>query len=248
MNYKALAEKTSRLDHGAELAADENPFSTNRVTGHSLNYPIADTCAPTRVCVETCYFGRGPSTWTAALRKQLRLLRSTERDPVGVAERVAAWAARLHLTYVRWNGGGDLFDASVVAINHAARLTPATPHWVVTRLPLLAVQIDPAPNVFVHFSVDSTSWSRVAAMRGYAGQWFWSYQGAPGERLEDVPAPVQFFDGYDPAGAQLGEDHCPLNAAADIAGVCDGCRRCFDGTAVERGRQLLPLLDRHLQN
>jgi hypothetical protein len=248
VNYKSLAVKTSDLESHEQLADDESPFSTNRVTGYSINYPIAETCAPTSVCVETCYFGRGPSTWTGAIKKQWRVYRSTVADPAGFAARVCVWAARHRIEFVRWNGGGDLFPESVAAINRAAELQPLLLHWVVTRLPDLATSIRPAANVYVHFSIDRSSWKRAAGMLGYGGQWFWSYQGAPGEEVPAGLAPVTFFDGYDPGGAELGTDHCPLNAADDITGVCGRCRRCFDGTAVERGRQLLPMLEANLAN
>ncbi len=248
MDYRSLARKTSHLETHEQLGDDESPFSTNRVTGHSINYPIAETCAPTAVCVETCYFGRGPSTWSAALRRQWRVYRSTVADPIDFAVRVCSWAARHRLDFIRWNGGGDLFPESVAAINHAAALQPLMPHWVVTRLPDLAVTIQPRANVYVHFSVDRSSWRRAASMLDYRGNWFWSYQGAAGEVVPGGIAPVTFFDGYDPQSAELGPDHCPLNAAEDIAGVCGRCRRCFDGTAVARGRQLLPMLEANLAN
>jgi hypothetical protein len=246
VKYRALAAKTDALQAGETLAADENPFSTNKVTGHSLNYPIAPTCAPTKVCIDTCYFGRGPSTWTAALKKQWRLYNSTAIDPEGTAAVIAAWVRRLKLPFVRWNGGGDLFTESVECINAAAPLMPDVPQWVVTRLPQHAVNIKPAANVYVHFSLDGTSWTRAAAMRAYEGNWFWSYQCDKGERPEKSLAPVVFYDSYDPSGERLNEDDCPLNAAEDIAGTCERCRRCFDGSAVRRGRELLDTLSRRI--
>lgn len=243
MNFQSLQKKTAAVEHAECLGEGENPFSTNKVTGHSLNYPIAQTCTPTKVCVKTCYFGCGPSTWSASLRKQWRLYNSTASDPKSTAALIARWAIRLRLTYVRWNGGGDLFKESVECINAAAPLMPGIPQWVVTRLPQHAVNIEPAPNVFVHFSLDRHSWVRAAAMRQYRGNWFWSYQCDAGEAPEKSLAPVVFYDGYDPGGAALNADDCPLNANDDISGTCQSCRRCFDGSAVARGKELLPVLN-----
>lgn len=243
MNFPKLQQKTWAVESDDLLADDENPFSTNKVTGHSLNYPIALTCTPTKVCVKTCYFGCGPSTWSASLKKQWRLYNSTVADPKRVAAVVARWATRLRLSFVRWNGGGDLFAESVECINAAAPLMPDIPQWVVTRLPQHAVNIAPADNVFVHFSLDRHSWVRAAAMRQYRGNWFWSYQCDADEMPEKSLAPVVFYDHYDPAGAALNADDCPLNARADIADTCRQCRRCFDGTAVSRGKELLPVLN-----
>jgi hypothetical protein len=243
MNYQRLKEKTASLDDGELLGDDENPSSTNKVTGHSINYPISTTCVPTKVCAKTCYFGCGPSTWTAALKKQLRLYNSTVENPLSVAARIAKWASRLRLDFVRWNGGGDLFDASVECINHAAAMMPSVPQWVVTRLPHRAVKILPAPNVFVHFSVDRNSWTRASAMRQYDGNWFWSYQCDAGEKPAKSLAPVVFYNGYDPEGEPTNGDDCPLNSATDISGTCGRCRRCFDGSAVKRAREMMGTLD-----
>lgn len=246
MNFPALQTKTRSVFTDELLGEGENPFSTNKVTGHSLNYPIAETCVPTKVCVKTCYFGCGPSTWTAALQKQWRLYNSTVADPASTASRIAAWAKRLRLSFVRWNGGGDLFAESVECINIAATMMPEIPQWVVTRLPQHAVNVKPAQNVYVHFSLDRASWTRAAAMRSYAGNWFWSYQCDKGERPEKSLAPVVFYDGYDPAGEPLNADDCPLNSNDDITGVCGRCRRCFDGSAVARGAQMRGVLDERI--
>ena len=242
MNYAALQDKTEAAYVRECMDELENPFSTNKVTGHSLNYPIAKTCQPTKVCIKTCYFGCGPATWPASLKKQWRLYNSTKADPVAMARRITKWTRRLKLTFVRWNGGGDLFDESVRCINIAASMMPDVPQWVVTRLACQAKGIAKADNVFVHFSVDRHSWYRAFEMLDYSGNWFWSYQGDKGEAMEKSLAPVVFYDGYDPAGESLNADDCPLNANDDITGVCGRCRRCFDGSAVRRAKEMIPTL------
>lgn len=238
MNYQSLAEKTANAADAGLLRDGECPFSTNKVTRYSLNYPIATTCKPTAVCVKTCYFGQGPSTWPASLKKQVRLYNSTVADPDGTAARIAERSRRLGLEYVRWNGGGDLFAESVHAINVAAELMPDTPQWVVTRLPTLARGIRPRDNVYVHVSVDRVSWRKLAVMRGYKGQWFWSYQCDKGESPPKSLAPVVFYDHYEPGDSPLNADDCPLNSADTLTDICSGCRKCFDGTAVARAKEL----------
>lgn len=74
MSVRTLARKPQGHDH--LLGPDENPFSTNKVTGWSLNFPIIGTCTPSVVCSDTCYFAKGPATWPASLAKQHRLLNS----------------------------------------------------------------------------------------------------------------------------------------------------------------------------
>lgn len=252
MNIARLKAKVHAGEIGADggaLAAGENPFSTNKVTGWSLNYPIVATCAPSKVCAETCYFAKGPATWTAALAKQYRLYNSTVADPSGTAALIAHHARRMRLSFVRWNGGGDLFRESVECINAAAKAMPEIPQWVVTRLAHHAVNLEPLDNVFVHFSVDRSSWARVAAMRQWPGKWFWSYQVAADEIVPNkgepgTLAPVIFHDGYDPGrGVFQTSDDCPLNWRDDIAGTCESCRRCFNGDAVSRATEMRHVLD-----
>lgn len=240
MSVRTLAHK--QQGHKDLLRADENPFSTNKVTGHSLNMPIIGTCLPTGLCAETCYFSRGPATWSASLGKQHRLLNSTRAHPLETADMISQWAVRLRLTFIRWNGGGDLIEESLPCIDRVALNLRRIPQWVVSRKPQLASRIVPRPNVYVHFSVDAGSWQRLEEMRQSAPadlQWFWSYQCGPEEQPPPRAAPVIFRDSYDRRGTPEAEGDCPLNGRDDISGVCEGCRRCFDGSAVRDGQCLL---------
>ena len=238
MSVATLANKPQ--GHDDLLGPDENPFSTNKVTGHSLNFPIIGTCRPTTVCADTCYFACGPSTWSASLAKQHRLLNSLRADPGALANRIAAWATRLRLTFVRWHGGGDMVAESPACIDVVALLLPKTPQWVVTRKPELACRIVPRPNVYVHFSVDRASWARLEEFRGVAPaglQWFHSYQCDRDEVPPEKIAPVVFRDKYDLDGLPPIADDCPLNLNESIVGVCESCRRCFNGTAIARAKE-----------
>lgn len=239
MSVKTLARK--HVPYTDRLSPTEDPFSTNKVTRWSLNVPIIGTCMPTTVCAETCYFAKGASTWTPSLKKQHRLMNSIKDDPEAVARRIAASALRKKLTFVRWNGGGDLFEELVACIDAASLLMPTIPQWVVSRKPKLASRVTPRENVYVHLSVDKSSWARLDEMKSLvpAGlQWFWSYQC---DKDEEPPspsvAPVIFRDGYDPKGGQLYGHDCPLNSSEDISLVCESCRRCFNGWAIEGAKE-----------
>jgi len=239
MSVKSLAKK--HVHYSERLDPREDPFSTNKVTGRSLNFPIIGTCKPTIVCSDTCYFAKGPSTWTASLKKQHRLMNSIKDDPAGVAARIVKSARRKKLTFIRWTGGGDLFPELIPCIDAVAVAMPDVPQWIVSRIPKLAARITPRKNVYLHLSVDRSSWDRLDEFRSIVPdglQWFWSYQCDKGETppSPDV-APVIFRDGYDPMGGQLYGNDCPLNAADDITGVCETCRRCFNGGAVERAKE-----------
>jgi hypothetical protein len=233
--------KKKHVYYAERLDQREDPFSTNKVTGRSLNVPIIGTCNPTKVCAVTCYFAKGPSTWTSSLKKQHRLMNSIKDDPLGVAGRIVRSARRKKLTFIRWNGGGDLFEEMLPCIDAVSVAMPDVPQWIVIRIPKLAAQVTPRPNVYLHLSIDRSSWDRLDEFKRLVPadlNWFWSYQCDKGETPPSPKvAPVIFRDGYDPLGGELYGNDCPLNAAEDITDVCDGCRRCFDGGAVERAKE-----------
>jgi hypothetical protein len=238
MSVATLARKPQ--GHNETLRPGENPFSTNKVTGHSLNFPIVGTCTPTTVCADTCYFAKGPATWSASLAKQHRLLNSLRADPHRLAGSIVRWAARLRLTFIRWCGGGDLVEETPACIDAVALGLPNIPQWIVTRKPEIAATVVPRPNVYLHFSTDHGSRERLERFRAIVPadlQWFWSYQCDRGEIPREGVAPVVFRDCYELIGSPI-EGDCPLNLSESIDGVCEGCRRCFNGDAV-RASQLL---------
>lgn len=239
MSVKTLRKK--HIDYTDTLTVGEDPFSTNKVTGYSLNVPIIGTCKPTVVCGETCYFAKGPSTWTASLKKQHRLLNSIKQDPIGTANRIVShFRKKKRLDFIRWNGGGDLVQETIPCIDCVAVSLPDVPQWVVSRIPMLASRVVPRPNVYLHLSIDKSSWSRLEEFRSLVPpdlQWFWSYQCDRGEEPpRDLDTSVIFRDCYDPGDSETYWNDCPLNLTEDITGVCGECRRCFSGWAVERCR------------
>jgi hypothetical protein len=243
-----VIEKTERLKE-AELpellSSYESVLSYNKVTGYSVNVPIAETCRPTAMCMKTCYFASGAPSWSNALRHQRKVYETMKTDPQGFAERVALEYDRLGLSFLRWNGGGDLFRENVEAINYLGRARPDIILWLVTRIPSWAAQVDHAPNVFIHFSLDKHSLGRrreFLALKPKSRNYFFSYQCDKGEvpPLENLQhVAVMFFDNYQPTTdlKQFPQEIvCPLNTVDDISDVCVRCRRCFDGAAVRFGQ------------
>lgn len=225
------------------LGSYENVLSFNKVTGYSVNVPIAETCRPTAVCMKTCYFAVGSPSWSNSLRHQRKIMATMKANPEAFAERVALEYDSLGLSFIRWNGGGDLFAENVAAINHLGKIRPDIPIWVVTRLPEWACQIDQAPNVFIHFSLDKHSLSRrqdFLNAKPRSRNYFFSYQCDKGEapepqKLDGIA--VLFFDAYKPTCSldrYAPEIVCPLNTLQDISDVCRSCRRCFNGDAVKQ--------------
>ena len=247
-----IIRKTERLaetEDAEAIGSYGNALSFNKVTGYSVNVPIAATCQPTAVCLKTCYFAVGAPSWSNALRHQAGVYKSIKDNPVAFAERVAMEYDSLGLTFLRWNGGGDLFQESVAAINHLGRARPDIVLWVVTRIPEFAVQIEQLQNVYIHFSLDKNSLSRRAKflkLGPRSRNYFFSYQCEPGEMPDPQRlghAAVLFFDNYEPSGSLKRfekEIVCPLNKKKDISGTCVKCRRCFNGAAVGYEKGVVP--------
>jgi hypothetical protein len=237
-----LRERRGLPQGDERLRPDETPLSTNRVTGFSVNLPIWPTCRPTPVCARTCYYATGTTSWPASIRKQWRVLGSISEDPAAFAERVAAEIRRHRLTFLRWNGGGDLFAESSAALSEVARLCPEVAIWVVTRKPEEVAGVADLPNVFIQFSLDRSSRARRAEVERLGGhpRLFYSYQCD----RDEIPDPVDlrgvavvYADGYrPPEGWALPdpETSCPLNVTEEMDGACARCRRCFDGSALAR--------------
>lgn len=226
---------------GKVIGSYDKVLSFNKVTGYSVNVPIASTCRPTATCLQTCYFAKGAPSWSNSLKHQAAIQSLIQANPKAFAERVALEYDQLNLSFLRWNGGGDLFTDSVSAINYLGAIRPDIILWVVTRIPEFAAQIDNLKNVFIHFSLDKHSLLRrdkFLRLKPMSKNYFFSYQCEPGELPEPErlgQAAVLFFDNYRPSGSvtrYTSEIVCPLNGKGDISATCIDCRRCFNGAAV----------------
>jgi hypothetical protein len=223
--YAKLALKT--VNNASKLNNKESPFSSNMVTRESINFPIAETCKPSKLCCQTCYAACGPITWSASLLKQMRVYNSCLADPVAFAELVLQ---HRKADFITWNGAGDLFSEAVASINHIGRIAPDVPVWVRTRKPEMAGLIEEAPNVWVHFSLDRDSLERRERIEWRTNRHHFSYQYAPDE-MGHYPAGVDIVFGHDyklPIGVS-GPETCLLNHVTDITSACGSCRRCFGG-------------------
>jgi hypothetical protein len=220
------------LSEGPGLRPGESPFSTNLVTRWSINFPIAATCSPTTVCGDDCYAACGPITWSASIAKQYRNLSSCKSDPVEFAGLVVEFYRVKGLTFVTWNGSGDLFPESVEAINHISERHPDVVQWVRTRKPKMASAIEQGQNTWVHFSLDKDSLPRVKEIQWRTSNHHFSYQYAKGE-TGDYPDFVSIVFGNDyklPDGVDADRaEVCLLNRLESIEDACNGCRRCFGG-------------------
>lgn len=215
-------------------------LSKNQVTGYSVNFPIQATCRPTEVCRDTCYFAIKLNAFDNALMMQHRNLQYCRQDPEGFARQISVEYNNAGINFLRWNGGGDLFDEALIAIETLRLERPDIVLWIVSRKPELAAKIRPHSNHYLHLSFDRSSISqKEKIIEGFKGHnVFASYQTHPSEVLiEDVVKKVDliFMHDYEAPPVNLeanSQKFCPLNGAEAITGMCDQCRKCFDGTLI----------------
>ena len=249
-NFQKIAKKFDVIKSiGASIPEDMakfDPLSVNKVTGASVNFPVSETCQPSKVCANTCYALKGPITWPAALKKQNLNMMTCLSNPKGFADAVIARCrpkmARDKAFFLRWNGLGDLFDEAVDALLLINKLLPDLPIWVVTRKPEQVGRLAGVKNIWIHFSLDRASMARreqvLALSKTRPENLFFSYQADKGEILSEVPPGISvlFFDGYKILGNDGLMQHpalCPLNLTEDITSTCRTCRRCFNGDALD---------------
>lgn len=221
-------------------------LSHNKVTGYSVNFPIAETCQPSKVCAETCYGLAGPISWSASLSKHAKNFLWVKQDPESFATKLEK-ECRKHLTkdalfFLRWNGVGDLFPEATQALLLLNKKIPELPIWCVTRIPDQVSPLLNKPNIWIHFSLDQDSLDRKTAVDkidSNPSNLFFSYQVDKNQQLDNVPEfiSVLFFNRYKLQGNNQKFREvtatCPLNTAVDISNICYCCRRCFNGEAVK---------------
>ena len=86
-------------------------------------------------------------------------------DPQKFAFKVIREYDNHGFNFLRWNGGGDLFNESIEAINIIGKERSDIVLWVVTRISKWASMIEEYPNVFIHFSIDASSRSKISSYR-----------------------------------------------------------------------------------
>ena len=249
-NFQKIAKKFDVIKSiGASIPEDMakfDPLSMNKVTGASVNFPVSETCQPSKVCANTCYALKGPITWPGALKKQNLNMMICRSNPASFADAVIVKCrskiARNRNFFLRWNGLGDLFDEAVDALLLINKSLPNLPIWVVTRKPEQVSRLAGLKNIWIHFSLDRTSMDRrekvLSLFTKQPQNLFFSYQSDKGEVMDEVPhnISVLFFDGYSIKGNEHLKAHpvvCPLNLNEDITSTCQTCQRCFNGDVLQ---------------
>jgi hypothetical protein len=249
LNYKKLRNKS--LINIDLVSKDKNTlFSNNKVTGLSINFPIGTTCKPSKICIDTCYALTGPISWNSSILKQRKNELLCKRSPKDfsnkIIQEIKKYKKNKDNFFIRWNGVGDLFKEAVDAIHELASAEPKLPIWVVTRIPEHAARLADLlhPNVYIHFSLDKKSMERKekveSLLKTKTNKLFYSYQCDKDETYTPISfISVVFADKYKKEFiSELNETICPLNTSENIEGMCNKCRRCFNGDAVKFKYQL----------
>ena len=247
MGVKDTILKAKSLDGGQMLQPNQKVLSANAVTGWAVNFPIYNTCQPSKVCVKNCYAGQNtPIAMKVALNKQVSLMNSVKDNPYAVGDKIISEVSPLFnkgkMKFLRWNGVGDLFKESIDCLVHVAESLPNLPIWVVTRIPKWASQVPDLPNVFVHFSLDAPSldrYQKTLDLEPLSKQLFFSYTEDKGEveqpkELDKIPISVYFTDMYkNQPSEKFARVSCLLNEMEDIKGGCERCGRCWSTDALK---------------
>ena len=248
-------------DNTPTLAPDNIPehlfVSRNDKTGWSINVAIAQTCQPTKDCMEYCYGLGGRIVMDAALRKQAENARFFDaRQPWEIrneAEDVVHIVSRRQ-NFVRMFGVGDLQPGSVEFVTWMARYArirrPGFNIWLATRKLALAEQLPTSPNLHIMMSLDaSTTPKNVEKTHELVRRgptWFAAWA----RRSEDevIPDWVKVvFEEHKWGGRRANREPehraCPATVfdGAEHAGACSRCTYCFNAGKRKSGSPLVQI-------
>jgi len=236
-NVSELRKRVKALmrEYDATLSDKEDVCSDNAKTGSSINVPQI-VCNFTTVCSNVCYGAmRGrPITWPNSLKKYIRVYRyllSALHEEA--ADRIHREYERKHMTFLRWNGVGDLFPESATIVTQLVKRHPEDVLLVVTRKPNMIPLIPKkADNLYLMFSLDGCKESerrKAEVLRLKHPRLYFSFlrrfpdEDTMGARIvfnAQQSKKILPFD--DPVTV------CPVDAdKIPVKGACVKCRKCF---------------------
>ena len=239
-----LAKKTRKLRKGGVDSLDqkEKVCSYNIKTGFSVNFPICGTCKPTSVCADLCYGARmnRPVTWDNSVRKNLRVHDYfLKTPPEEVADRIANEYQRRKMTFLRWNGVGDLFPESVEVINVIAERHPDMVLWIATRIQEMARKVTrKGENIYLQFSLDGSEECRkrrAVIVRSRHPRLYYSFLRR--EMDEDTMGARIIYNAQQYKKNLFVDDPrtvCPADGGTlPVKGACEKCRLCFSDRTLD---------------
>jgi hypothetical protein len=248
-NLSILSQKINKLAAQFDdiLAPHENICSQNTKTGASINFPVGclkpiGTCWPSSVCKTVCYGAMAgkPITWEASLKKYIRVYRYFLITPAKeIADRIHTEYVRRKMTFLRWNGVGDLFPESAAVILQMTKRHPEDILLVVTRKPEMVSLIPrTAENLYLMFSLDGSDESKkrkINVLNRRHPRLYFSFlrldpdENTMGARIVfNVQQAKKIMPYDDPVTV------CPVDAdKIPVKGACVKCRKCFNPTVLD---------------
>jgi len=225
------------------LEPKENICSFNTKTGWSLNFPISKTCQPTKICSKVCYGTRlnRPITWNNSLAKNLRLYEYFLKTPTQViVDRIYKQYVSKKMTFLRWNGVGDLFPKAIEVINRLVTQHEDVVLWVVTKKVKEALALTRnATNLYIMFSLDSDPQSKIKksqVLEARHPRIYFSFLRT--DSREDTLGAQIIFNMQQKKKDLPFEDLlrcCPVDAGKlETKDACQSCRKCFSDKVFER--------------
>lgn len=207
--------------------------STNMKCRWSVNFPILETCNPTPVCEKLCYAKKGRLSMQKSLTRQHRVLEIFQEESLDlVAAEIVRGYRKKGLTFLRWNGVGDLTPEACEVINIIGRDHRDTIHWVVTRKPDMVALLDhDMPNIYIQFSLDGSQESRerkqeVDAMNH--PRLYYSFLRFE-EEEDTLDASIVFNAQQKKGQLSYNPRCCPADAKRlPVEDACEKCRKCFN--------------------
>lgn len=231
------------------LGKGERICSNNTKTGFSVNFPLGPkgTCRPTRVCGSHCYGAMPgkPITWVKPILKYWRVYRYFMETPAEeIAERIHREYVAHKMTFLRWNGVGDLFPKSVAVLSVLVDRYPEMVILVVTRKPEMVPRVPVGPNLYLMFSLDGSKSSirrKAEALKHEHPRLFFSFLRRKANE-DTMGARIVFNAQQAKKKGTLSNDDpvtvCPVDAdEVSVKGACPKCRKCFNPKTTLNGRQ-----------
>lgn len=241
-----LSKKIQELStkENKSLAPSERICSNNTKTGFSINFPLGSkgTCRPTKVCADTCYgaLPGKPITWVNSILKYWRVYRYfLQTPPEEIAERIHHEYVKHKMTFLRWNGVGDLFPESAAVINELVKRHQDDVLLVVSRKPEMVSLIPRhADNLYLMFSLDGSKDSvcrKTEALRRRHPRMFFSFLRRKLD--EDTMGARIIFNAQQLKKVLPFDDPvtvCPVDAGrVPVHGACAKCRKCFSPSVLD---------------
>jgi len=210
-----------------------NLVSANYKTRWSINFPISETCQPTKTCFRLCYGRHGRLTTPISLTRQHKVFQVFQNeDPEKIAAVIATGYRRRGLNWLRWCGVGDLNSQSCKVVNILGTKYQDTRHKVVTRKVGNIKQLEhDMPNMYIMFSLDGDPESikrkaRVDAINH--PRVYYSFLRETADQ-DTLGAPI-IFDAHSMKGKLPFDPKrcCPVDSGRmAMENACEKCKKCF---------------------